>query len=148
MKQRREGHRERGRGAKDEGATRAGKGGRGGGREVSRREAESREKGLSVGGERRPNRSGEGGWLEGGAGRRPGGFSTGTLTAAAGGQRMSRGGAVARLGAGDPRALGAPGTSPGSSRCCLPRGQRAPLQLHEPSQPQGSPGPCSTVSLG
>lgn len=69
-----EGHRERGRGAQEEGAARQEKGCRGGGRKVSRREAESRRKGLSVGGEQRPNRSGrEGGWKEGGAGRSPGG---------------------------------------------------------------------------
>lgn len=67
-------HQERGRGAEDEGAARE-KGCRGGGRKVSRTEAESRRKGLSVGGEQRPNRSGrEGGRLEGGAGRSPGVF--------------------------------------------------------------------------
>lgn len=52
------GHRERGKGAKDEGATRDGKGCRGGVGEVSKREADL-EKGLSVEGELRPNRSGE-----------------------------------------------------------------------------------------
>lgn len=60
-----EGNRERGRGAVEEGAARGEKGCRGGGRKVSRREAESRRKGLSVGGEQRPNRIGrEGGWKE------------------------------------------------------------------------------------
>lgn len=39
------------------------------------------------------------------------------------------------------------GASPGSFRCCLPGDQRAPLQLHVPSQPQGSPSPRSPISL-
>lgn len=57
----REGHRERGRGTKDEGATREGKGCRGGVGGGQQERGGELEKGLSVEGEQRPNRREEGG---------------------------------------------------------------------------------------
>lgn len=108
----------------------------------------TRKPGVGCGGreERRPNRSWEGGWLKGGAGRSRGGFRTGSLTAAAG-RREGRS-RPPRSDAGDPSVFGAPGSKPWFLPPPPPPGDRVPLQLHTPLQPQGSPDPCRAISLG
>lgn len=135
-----EGHWERGRGAEEEGAARGEKGCRGGGRKVSRRQAESRRKGLSVGGEQRPNRSRrEGSWKEEQDAARAGSFWNPDHS----GRRTEDEQATeAHGGTRDPTALGVPGSKPRFLPLLPSRGPESPSAAAHALSAPGIPKPA------